>query len=105
MNDDTNGSGSRKATRRGYMLGFTDDHGFGVYAMRTYRAGEIVMVAGNGAKPGHLRVPRQAAGASVDMFSRVNRSSAPNCGIHVTATGARDLVARHLIVPGAELTC
>lgn len=105
MNEDTYRSASRKATRRrGYVLGFTDDHGFGVYAMRTYRAGEIVMVASHDAR--RLGAPRrQAIGDPVDMLSRVNRSPVPNCGIHVTPTGAHDLVACRLIVPGAELTC
>jgi hypothetical protein len=93
------------ALKQGYVLGFTDDHGFGVYAMRTYRVGEIVMGAGNAAKAARRRsAPRQLAAGHGDLLSRVCHSLEPNCGIRVSATGAHDLVACHEIVPGAELT-
>jgi len=94
----------------GYELrSTTDDRGEGVYATRSYKQGEIVMV-------GHIEteVPGNYSHASQITFNRfvlhggliskVNHSCDPNCGIHVNETGAHDFVARNDISAGAELT-
>ena len=109
ITEPANTTGTPPAQTPGYRLAFTDARGRGVFAARSYREGETVMV-------GHIEaeVPRNHAHASqiaMDRFvlhggliNKVNHSCSPNCAIKVNDARAHDFVAVRAIPPGAELT-
>ena len=94
----------------GYELRDTaDGRGHGVFATRSFRPGETVIV-GTIAR----RVDRNHSHATqVGPFEYVelsglapkaNHSCDPNCGVRINDSGAPDLVARGLICAGDEIT-
>ena len=105
MTNGTSGESSPpKAGGAGYVLGFRDEHGFGVFTTRAYQAGEAVMVGLDDLRMPLHRARGWAASSSADLVQQVNHSYNPNCEIRLNPLRARDLVARHSIRPGAELT-
>ena len=93
----------------GYRLGCTDARGRGVFALRSYREKETVMVGQIEAEV--ARNHAHASQVAMDRFvlhgglvSQVNHSCSPNCGIKVNDSGAHDFVAVREIPIGAELT-
>ena len=96
-------------TRRGCVFGLVDRRGRGVYAIRPYAVGEVVV-------PGHAdaEFPRDRnplRQVTIDratllgtLISKVAHSCAPTCGLRLNEAGTHDLVARYPIRPGTEIT-
>ena len=93
----------------GFELRNTSGKGEGVFATRSFRAEETVMVgviekvlAGN-----HSHASQIGKNTYVfhsGLVPKVNHSCDPNCGIKVNKTGAHDFVAMKEILPGEEIT-
>ena len=93
----------------GYELRKAPGKGEGVFATKAFKKGDIIMV-------GHIveyldSNNSHAAQISENVFVRhkgiihkINHCCEPNCGIHVNATGAHDVIARKPIKPGEELS-
>ena len=93
----------------GFELRNTPGKGEGVFATRSFRIGDTVMVGviekvleGN-----HSHASQISEKAYVfhgGLVPKVNHSCDPNCGIHVNETNAHDFVAIKKIFPGDEIT-
>ncbi|MCM2391349.1 SET domain-containing protein-lysine N-methyltransferase [Streptomyces albipurpureus] len=83
--------------------------GAGVFAARSFRAGELVLAGVIGAELD--RNDAHASQIALDRFvrhdglmPRVNHSCDPTCGVRLNEAGAHDLFARLLISSGQEIT-
>ncbi|WP_433273839.1 SET domain-containing protein [Actinosynnema sp. CS-041913] len=93
----------------GYELRTTAGTGDGVFATRSFRSGETVLVGRidreldrndpHASQVGEHRFVRHAG-----LGPMVNHSCDPNCGIRLNDTGAHDLVARRPITADQEIT-
>ena len=93
----------------GYELRTTEGKGDGVFAVRCFSVGEIVMVGvierrivGN-----HSHATQVGFREYVQMrglCSKVNHSCSPTCGVRLNESGAPDLIAFEPIVAGNEIT-
>lgn len=93
----------------GYELQRTDAKGEGVFATRSFRVGETVMVGVIDRELDHNHA--HASQVSETRFvqhggliAKVNHSCDPNCGIRPNAGGAHDYIARQPIRAGQEIT-
>lgn len=93
----------------GYELQRTDVKGEGVFATRSFRVGETVMVGVIDRELDHNHSHASQVGENRfvlhgGLIPKVNHSCEPNCGIRLNASGAHDLVARRPIPAGQEIT-
>ena len=93
----------------GYELQRTDAKGQGVFATRSFQVSETVIIGVIDCEVDHNH--SHASQLSQTRFvlhggliPKVNHSCEPNCGIHLNASGAHDLVARRHITAGQEIT-
>jgi len=93
----------------GYKLRNTEGKGEGVFATRSFNAGETVMVGvvemvlgGNHSHASQIGKNKYVFHAG--LISKVNHSCNPNCGIRVNETGAHDFVAMGDISGNEEIT-
>ena len=92
-----------------YELRNTPGKGEGIFALKEFKAGELVMVGriekeletsdSHSSQIGENRHVLHGG-----LISKVNHCCDPNCGIKENETGAHDFVARRPIAPGEELT-
>ena len=87
----------------------TDKKGMGVFAMRQFCRGEVVVqgviereLSGNTDHATQVARDRYVLHAGLNPI--VNHSCDPNCGIRVNETGGHDIVAMQTIEPGEEIT-
>ncbi len=93
----------------GYELRETSQKGEGIYATRSFKVGDIVMV---GVIKKYLTANHSHASQIGEhthvlhdgLISKVNHSCDPNCGIQVNGTGAHDFVAIKAIDENEETT-
>lgn len=93
----------------GFALQSTPGRGDGVFALRDFAPGEIIMVGriverlpqndSHAAQIGENQWVRHAG-----IIHMINHCCEPNCGIRVNETSAHDVVARLAINAGEELT-
>jgi hypothetical protein len=94
----------------GYELSRSGDgRGDGVFATRSFCAGDIVVVAeiARPVRRNHSHATQVGLTDYVELAglaSKVNHSCDPNCGVRVNESGAPDLVARRDIAAGGEIT-
>jgi hypothetical protein len=92
-----------------YELQRTDAKGAGVFATRSFRVGETVMVGVIDRELDHnhshaSQVSEKRFVLHGGLITKVNHSCEPNCGIHLNASGAHDIIARQPIAAGQEIT-
>jgi uncharacterized protein len=83
--------------------------GYGVFATRSFSAGETVVVGVVERElSGNSRLANQVGPNRFilhgGLFQMVNHSCEPACGLRVNESGAYDLVARRPLEPGEEVT-
>lgn len=93
----------------GCELRMTEDKGEGVFATKSFSLGELVVVGVI-----ERRLTKNSPHASQVSLSefvllgglgpKVNHSCDPNCGVSLNLSGAYDLIARQVIMPGEEIT-
>ena len=90
-------------------VGTTQGKGKGVFAKKSFAAGEIVCVGAieevlkeNNAHA--IQIGENTWVLQDEVSSTVNHSCSPNCGIHVNETGAHDYKAMKDIAMGEEIT-
>ena len=93
----------------GFKLRESAEKGEGIFATRSFKIGEIVMVGiiGKVLKENHSHASQIGENEFVfhaGLISKVNHSCDPNCGIRANETGAHDFVARKDIVANEEIT-
>ena len=93
----------------GCVLRSAGARGDGVFATRSFRAGETVLVGiiERWFNENHSHATQIDASTYVQLSGlapKVNHSCDPNCGVRVNDRGAPDLVARRLIAAGEEIT-
>lgn len=93
----------------GFELRITPGKGEGVFATRSFQAGETVMVGviQEFLDCNHSHASQIAENTYVfhaGLVPKVNHSCEPNCGIRVNESGAHDFVAMREILPGEEIT-
>jgi uncharacterized protein len=93
----------------GFELRTTADTGEGIFATRSFRLGETVMVGRIDGELDHnhphaSQISEHRFVLHAGLVPKVNHSCEPNCGIRLNATGAHDLIARWSIAPGQEIT-
>jgi len=95
--------------KEGFELRRTVRKGEGVFATRSFKRGETVMVGiiervldGNDSHASQIGENRYVLHAG--LISKVNHNCDPNCGIRVNDSGAHDFVARRDIVDDEEIT-
>jgi len=93
----------------GFELRGTEGKGEGIFATRSFKTGETVMVGriekvldGNYSHASQIGENKYVLHAG--SISKVNHSCDPNCGISVNATGAHDFVAMRDITVNEEIT-
>ncbi len=93
----------------GYKLRNTEGRGEGIFATRSFKACETVMVGvietvldGNHSHASQIGENKFVLHAG--LISKVNHSCNPNCGIKVNETGAHDFVAMKSISDNDEIT-
>ncbi|MGD1874706.1 MAG: SET domain-containing protein-lysine N-methyltransferase [Mastigocoleus sp.] len=93
----------------GFELRNVDGKGEGIFATRSFQAGETVMVGRidkildeNHSHASQIAQDKYALHAG--LISKVNHSCDPNCGIRVNETGGHNFVARKNISVGEELS-
>jgi uncharacterized protein len=93
----------------GFQLQGTDAKGEGVFATRSFRMGETVMIgvierelAANHSHASQVSAERWVLHGG--LVPKVNHSCDPNCGVHLNSSGAHDFVARRAIMAGQEIT-
>ncbi len=94
---------------KGYELRKTPGKGEGVFATKTFKPNEIVMVGviEEIVEKNHSHASQIGPDTWVmhaGLISKVNHSCEPNCGIKVNETGGHDFVAFKEINIGDELT-
>lgn len=92
-----------------FELRSTPESGEGVFSIRSFQKGEIVMVGTIKCfvdqNNSHASQIAEAVYVIHDgLMPKCNHSCDPNCGIKVNATGAHDLVAIRSINVGEEIT-
>ncbi len=92
-----------------YELRNISGKGEGVFALKEFKAGELVMVGQieKELETSHSHSSQIGENRHVlhgGLISKVNHCCDPNCGIKENETGAHDFVARRPIAPGEELT-
>jgi len=93
----------------GIELRVSDKRGEGIFATRSFKTGETVMV---GIIEKILEVNHSHASQvgeheyvfHAGLISKVNHSCDPNCGIKINDTGAHDFVAMRVVVVDEEIT-
>lgn len=93
----------------GFELRSTTGKGEGVFATRSFRVGEIVMVGVieqvlDGNHSHASQIGKDTYIFHGGLVPKVNHSCSPSCGIQVNETGAHDFVAIREITPGEEIT-
>jgi hypothetical protein len=93
----------------GFDLRTTADTGEGIFATRSFRHGETVMVGRIDRELDHnhphaSQVSEHRFVLHGGLVPKVNHSCEPNCGIRLNSSGAHDLIARQPITPGQEIT-
>jgi len=95
--------------KTGFELRETSEKGEGVFATRSFKAGEIVMVGiiekvlkENNSHASQVGENEYVLHAG--LVCKVNHSCDPNCGIRVNETGAHDFVAIRDIIVNEETT-
>ena len=95
--------------KNGFKLRVTDGKGEGIFATRSFKANELVMVGviekeleGNHSHASQVGENKYVFHAG--SISKVNHSCDPNCGIRVNETGAHNFVARRDIMANEEIT-
>lgn len=83
--------------------------GEGVFATRSFRAGETVVIGTVARRAGrnHSHATQVSRTEYVELSGlgpKVNHSCDPNCGVRMNDSGAPDLVARSFIAIGEEVT-
>jgi len=93
----------------GFELRGTEGRGEGIFAMRSFKTREIVMVGiiekeleGNHSHASQIGENKYVLHAG--SISKVNHSCDPNCGISVNKTGAHDFIAMRDIEANDEIT-
>lgn len=93
----------------GFELRATDGRGEGIFATRSFKTREVVMIGiidkvldGNHSHASQIGENEYVLHAG--SISKVNHSCDPNCGISVNETGAHDFVAFRDIIAGEEIT-
>lgn len=86
-----------------------DGKGEGVFATRSFRPGETVVVGVivRRAEANHSHATQLGPLEFVELAGlgpKANHSCDPNCGVHANGSGAPDLVARGFIASGEEVT-
>lgn len=92
----------------GCELRGTDDKGEGVFATRSFRTGETVIVGriDRELNQNHSHASQVSENRFVlhaGIIPQVNHSCDPNCGIRPNSSGAHDLIARNPIAAGDEI--
>jgi hypothetical protein len=92
------------------VLGVVDMRGEGVYTIRSFEGGAVVIPGFAEAEFPRDRHPLRRA--TLDqialrggLMSRVAHSCEPNCGLRLNSASTHDLVARYRIPMGTEVTC
>jgi hypothetical protein len=93
----------------GVELRTTADTGEGIFATRSFRLGETVMVGRIDGELDHnhshaSQVSERRFVLHGGLIPKVNHSCEPNCGIHLNSSGAHDFIARQRIAPDEEIT-
>lgn len=93
----------------GFELRESAGKGEGVFATRSFKVGEIVMVGiiKKALEENHSHASQVGENEYVfhaGLISKVNHSCDPNCGIRVNETGAHDFVAMKDIIVNEEIT-
>jgi hypothetical protein len=91
------------------LRGTANGKGQGVFATRSFRTGETVIVGviERRAATNHAHATQVGPSDYVEvggLGAMVNHSCDPNCGVRVNESGAPDLVARRFIARGDEVT-
>lgn len=93
----------------GFELRKSSEKGEGVFATKSFKAGEIVMVgvikealSGNHSHASQIGENEYVLHAG--LITKVNHSCNPNCGIRVNEMGAHNFVARQNICINEEIT-
>ena len=93
----------------GFELRASSEKGEGIFASRSFQAGEIVMVGviEKTVDENHSHASQVGENKYVlhaGLISKVNHSCEPNCGIGLNETGAHNFVARKDISLDEEIT-
>lgn len=93
----------------GFQLQGTKAKGEGVFATRSFRMSETVMIGviKRELTANHSHASQVSAERWVlhgGLVPKVNHSCDPNCGVHLNPSGAHDFVARDAITAGQEIT-
>ncbi|WP_072688640.1 SET domain-containing protein-lysine N-methyltransferase [Rhodococcus marinonascens] len=93
----------------GFQLLGTKAKGEGVFATRSFRMGETVMIGviKGEVSANHSHASQVSAERWVfhgGLVPKVNHSCDPNCGVRLNSSGAHDFVARDAITAGQEIT-
>lgn len=92
-----------------FELRRAQDKGEGVFAIRSFQMGEIVIVGvvDHEVDRNHSHASQVSEERFVvhgGLVPKVNHSCDPNCGIRLNSSGAHDFVARKPIAAGQEIT-
>ena len=95
--------------KNGFELRETSEKGEGVFATKSFKVGDIVMVGVikevlNGNHSHASQIGESEYVLHAGLISKVNHSCDPNCGIRVNETGAHDFVAIRNISINEEIT-
>jgi len=93
----------------GFELRLSDRKGEGIFATRSFKTGEIVMVGiiDKILEENHSHASQTGENEYVfhaGLISKVNHSCDPNCGIRINESGAHDFVAIREIIADEEIT-
>ena len=95
--------------KTGYELRETSEKGEGIFATKSFKTGDIVMIGvikevlnGNNSHASQIGEFEHVLHAG--LITKVNHSCDPNCGIRVNETGAHDFIARRDIRINEEVT-
>jgi hypothetical protein len=93
----------------GFELRGTSEKGEGIFATKSFKVGDIVMVgvikeALNGNHSHASQIGENKYVLHAGLISKVNHSCDPDCGIRVNETGAHDFVAMKDISINEEIT-
>jgi len=93
----------------GFELRVSDRKGEGIFATRSFKIGEIVMVGVIEKRLEENHSHASQIGENEYVFhsgsiSKVNHSCDPNCGIRINETGAHDFAAIREIITDEEIT-